>query len=186
MFMMKLDQERFSLSDFVIDKLNGPGPANDFQTLLSLDQPVFLRKPQVGFYMAKQEYSAKKEDCKRKREEIAVKAAPAYLAVEEARKNVELSELSLVTVEEGKRLLGIVKAGTLAYGHVDVPAMGRRFTGGISGVVPAVNAGSRTSLVKIDLNDPSLKPGLYGEVPMPGGGKREAVLVPKGAVVEKG
>ncbi|OPX92810.1 MAG: Multidrug resistance protein MdtE precursor [Syntrophorhabdus sp. PtaB.Bin006] len=82
-----------------------------------------------------------------------------------------------------ERLSGIVKAGTPVY--VDVAAMGRRLTGNITEVVPAVNPASRTFLVKIDLNDPSLKPGLYGKVLIPEG-KREALLVPKVAIAEKG
>ncbi|OPY68823.1 MAG: Multidrug resistance protein MdtA precursor [Syntrophorhabdus sp. PtaU1.Bin050] len=82
-----------------------------------------------------------------------------------------------------ERLSGIVKAGTPA--HVDVAAMGRRLTGNIAEVIPAVNPASRTFLVKIDLNDPSLKPGLYGKVLIPED-KKEVLLVPKGAIAEKG
>jgi multidrug efflux pump subunit AcrA (membrane-fusion protein) len=48
-----------------------------------------------------------------------------------------------------------------------------------------VNPASRTCLVKIDLNDPSLKPGLYGKVLIPED-KKEVLLVPKGAIAEKG
>ncbi|OPY77345.1 MAG: Efflux pump periplasmic linker BepF [Syntrophorhabdus sp. PtaU1.Bin153] len=82
-----------------------------------------------------------------------------------------------------ERLLGILKAGTAVY--VDVAAMGRRLAGSISEIVPVVNPGSRTFLVKIDISDPLLKPGLYGKVFIPEG-RRETLLVPKGAVVEKG
>jgi len=82
-----------------------------------------------------------------------------------------------------ERLSGIVKAGPPA--HVDVAAMGRRLTGNIAEVIPAMNPASRTFLVKIDLNDPSLKPGLYGKVLIPED-KKEVLLVPKGAIAEKG
>jgi len=103
-FMMKLNQERFSSSDFAIDKLNDPGPANDFQTLLSLDQPIFLRKAQVGFRMAKQEYAAKKEDYKRKREEIVVKVAQAYLRILTARAYAGVAQKSVDDAKEHSRV----------------------------------------------------------------------------------
>lgn len=103
-FMMKLNQERFSSSDFAMDKLNDPGPFNDFQTLLSLDQPIFLRKAQVGFRMAKQEYAAKKEDYTRKKEEIAVKVAQAYLRILTARSYVGVALRSVDDAKEHGRV----------------------------------------------------------------------------------
>ncbi|OPY77344.1 MAG: Outer membrane protein TolC precursor [Syntrophorhabdus sp. PtaU1.Bin153] len=103
-FMMKLNQERFSSSDFAIDRLNSPGPANDFQTLLSLDQPIFLRKAQVGFRMAKQEYAAKKDDYERKKEEIVLKVAQAYLRILTARAYVGVAQKSVDDAKEHRRV----------------------------------------------------------------------------------
>ncbi|OPX92809.1 MAG: Outer membrane protein TolC precursor [Syntrophorhabdus sp. PtaB.Bin006] len=115
-FMMKLNQERFSSSDFAIDKLNNPGPASDFQTLLSLDQPIFLRKAQVGFRMAKQEYAAKKEDYKRKREEIVVKVAQAYLRILTARAYIGVAQKSIDDAKEHSRVAELrYKAGLGLY-----------------------------------------------------------------------
>lgn len=82
-----------------------------------------------------------------------------------------------------ERLSGSLRTGTPAY--VDVAVTGRRLTGNISEIVPAVNPVSRTFLVKIDIDDQLLKPGLYGKVFIPEG-TRETLLVPRVAIVEKG
>jgi membrane fusion protein, multidrug efflux system len=62
----------------------------------------------------------------------------------------------------------------------------RHVQGRVSEIVPVVDATSRTGIVKIDLpNMQSLRSGLFGRASF-GGGEREALLIPKSAVVERG
>jgi len=103
-FMMKLNQERFAQSDFAVDKLNKPAPINDFQTLVSLEQPLFARKAQIGLTMAKQEYAAKKEDFLRKKEEIALRVSQAYLKILTTRECVSVARKALEDAREHARI----------------------------------------------------------------------------------
>lgn len=70
---------------------------------------------------------------------------------------------------------------------VNVPALGdRRFDGTIAEVVPAVDAATRTFLVKLDLPaDPLLRSGLYAKAYFRGG-PRSALRVPRAAVLTRG
>ncbi len=78
--MSKLNQERFTQADFDITSLNHPGPVTDLQTMVTVDQAIFVGKALVGLDMARKEYAAKGEDFGRKREETALKVAQTYLA----------------------------------------------------------------------------------------------------------
>lgn len=70
---------------------------------------------------------------------------------------------------------------------VRVPSIeGRSFSGKVAEVVPAADPATRTVLVKIDLEpDSSLRPGLFAEAELPSG-SREALRVPRSAVVQRG
>ncbi len=80
-FSAKLNQERFEQADFAISSLNDPAPINDFQTQFSISQPLLVRREVLGLSIAKEEYTAKSDEYKRKREEVALKVIRAYLAV---------------------------------------------------------------------------------------------------------
>lgn len=103
-FMAKLNQERFTPEDFAISSLNDPDSINDFQTSLSFEQPVYVRKAQIGLKMAKEEYSAKKEDLERKKEEAAFSIARTYLMVNTAAGFVTVSEQAVKDAKEHLRL----------------------------------------------------------------------------------
>ena len=103
-FMAKLNQERFTSSDFAINSLNNPNPVNDFRTSLSFEQPIFARKANIGLKMAKTEYSAQNEDYVRKKEEIAVKVVRAYLAVLTAKEFAGIAEKALEDSREHLRI----------------------------------------------------------------------------------
>ena len=68
-FMAKLNQERFTAADFAVNSLNHPAPVTDLQSMVTLDQPIFVGKALVGLTMARKEYAAKGEDYRRKKEE---------------------------------------------------------------------------------------------------------------------
>lgn len=57
--------------------------------------------------------------------------------------------------------------------------------GTVAEVVPAVDPSARSFLIKITLTDPGLQSGLFAKVKIPVGTK-EAILVPRSAVVDKG
>ena len=57
--------------------------------------------------------------------------------------------------------------------------------GRITEVIPAIDPMSRTFLAKIAVKGRSLRTGLYAKVRIPVG-KKEAIVVPEGAIVEKG
>ena len=61
----------------------------------------------------------------------------------------------------------------------------QRIPGTIAEIVPAIDPASRSFLIKIPVKGPGIKSGLYCRVQIPEG-KKEAILVPKKAVVERG
>ncbi len=81
-----------------------------------------------------------------------------------------------------ERLLGKVRAGMPVS---IVPAGGRRVAGTVGEVVPAVDPATRSFLVKAYLKEPSLRSGLSVKIAIPEG-KKQALLVPAKALVEKG
>ncbi|MCL4537550.1 MAG: efflux RND transporter periplasmic adaptor subunit [Nitrospirae bacterium] len=113
-------------------------------------------------------------------------------------KKIELGSMAvpgipILTVEDNsyfrieanvdERLSGKLKIGMPV--DVIIDSIGQQAKGRITEIIPAVDPMSRTFLIKIDLKMPSLKTGLYGKVLIPEG-KREAILVPQKAIVEKG
>lgn len=89
--------------------------------------------------------------------------------------NVEIS------ADEG--LSGKLKTGMAV--DVLIDALGKKISGRISEIVPSIDPMSRTFLVKIGVQTEGLKGGLYAKVRIPAG-KKEALLVPAGSIVEKG
>ncbi|HBC89403.1 MAG TPA: hypothetical protein DCZ94_20880, partial [Lentisphaeria bacterium] len=47
-FMTKLSQQRIALADFAPENLNHPSAVNDFQTAITLEQPLYVRKANIG------------------------------------------------------------------------------------------------------------------------------------------
>ncbi len=103
-FMAKLNQERFAQSDFAITSLNNPKPINDFQTSLSFEQPLFVRKANIGLDISKNEFSAKGEEFIRKKEEIAFRVVQTYLMVHTAKEYVKIAEKAVEDAKEHLRI----------------------------------------------------------------------------------
>jgi RND family efflux transporter MFP subunit len=82
-----------------------------------------------------------------------------------------------------ERLSGKIKTGMSV--EVMIEAIGQRTSGKISEIVPAVDPMSRTFVIKADIKGAGLRTGLYGKVFIPQG-KKEAILIPQKAVIEKG
>lgn len=103
-FSSKLNQGQFSASDFAVNSLNSPSPANDFQTLLTIEQPLFVGKDFLGLDLAKKELSAKKADYQRKKEEIALKVVQTYLQALTAREILGVSQRAVEDNREHWRI----------------------------------------------------------------------------------
>lgn len=88
-----------------------------------------------------------------------------------------------VTIDESD--VRLVRVGQSA--PVSIDALGSaEITGKVAQIVPAVDPGSRSFLVKIELpKDAHLRSGLFGRAEFPRG-ERSALLIPRAAVVERG
>ncbi len=118
-FMSKLNQERFGMEDFQIPSLNNPKAINDFQTTLSFEQPLFVRKANIGLDMSKREFKAKDEEFKRKKEEITLKVAKAYLMIMTAKEYLKVSGKAIEDAAEHLRIAEAKnKAGLGLYSDV--------------------------------------------------------------------
>lgn len=103
-FSSKLNQERFAQSDFAIQNLNNPDAISDYQTSVSVEQPLYVRKANVGLKMAREEYSASLVDLTRKKEEVAFNIVKTYLMVETAGEFVEVARKGVEDASEHLRL----------------------------------------------------------------------------------
>jgi len=118
-FMSKLNQERFGMEDFQIPSLNNPAAINDFQTTLSFEQPVFVRKARIGLDMSEIEFRARDEEFKRKKEDITLKVARAYLMIMTAKEYLKVSEKAIEDATEHLRIAEVrSKAGLGLYSDV--------------------------------------------------------------------
>lgn len=103
-FMTKLNQQRIESADFAPESLNHPAAVNDFQTSLTLEQPLFVKKAGIGLEMSKTEASASGEALQRKKEEVAFKVVQYYLMVSTTGAYVQVAEKSLEDAKEHQRL----------------------------------------------------------------------------------
>lgn len=103
-FTMKLLQERFTQEDFAVASLNDPGQTENFQTVFSVEQPLYVREAHLGLDIAKKEYSARVEDLERKRQAVALQAVEAYLSAQAARGFVEAAEKGAEDAREHLRI----------------------------------------------------------------------------------
>ena len=103
-FMMKLNQQRFTQEDFVLNSLNSPSPITDYQTMFSFEQPLFAMSSYMDLNVARLRYSAKSEEFKRKMEEIAFRTAQAYLRVRTAKAYGEVAAKAIEDAREHVRI----------------------------------------------------------------------------------
>ena len=81
-----------------------PAAISDFQTALSFEQPLFVRKAAIGLEMSKREADASRESLLRKNEEIAFKVVQSYLRVGTAAEYVRVAERAIADAREHQRL----------------------------------------------------------------------------------
>lgn len=68
---------------------------------------------------------------------------------------------------------------------VSIEALNREMSGKVAEVLPAIDPQSRSFTAKVSVSGPGLRSGLYAKVRIPKG-KRELLLAPRPAIVEKG
>lgn len=103
-FMSKLNQERFTQEDFMINSLNDPADISDFQTSFSIEQPLFVPGVYAGINMAGRELEAKQAEYQRKKEEIVLGVIKTFHAVLTSKKYVSAAGKGVEDAQEHKRL----------------------------------------------------------------------------------
>jgi RND family efflux transporter MFP subunit len=86
-----------------------------------------------------------------------------------------------VTIDES--LSGKLRTGMSVL--VSIEAIDRQIPGKIKEILPVVDSLSRSFIVKVSLSGAGLRSGLYARVKIPSG-KKEVLLAPQSAIVEKG
>ncbi len=103
-FSLKLLQERFTTSDFAISSLNNPDPINDFQTYISIEQPLFSRKASIAVDISRDELKARDKEFLRKKEEVVFDVVKTYLLTRSAAEFVRVAKRSIDDAKEHKRI----------------------------------------------------------------------------------
>ncbi len=118
-FMAKLNQERFSQSDFMIDAINNPDAINDFQTTLSFKQPVFVPRLIEGIKISKKSVESSSLKLKHIKEKVTRDVMKSYLGVLIAKEYVEVAKKAINDRKEHKRLAEVrYKTGLGLYSDV--------------------------------------------------------------------
>ncbi len=103
-FMSKLNQARIETQDFNPDTLNNPDAINDYQSSITIEQPIVAKKALIGLDMSRTESKAKDEEVRRKQEEIAFQVVKACLNVLTAKEYVRVAMLGVVDAQEHLRV----------------------------------------------------------------------------------
>lgn len=118
-FMAKLNQERFSQEDFLINRLNNPDDISDFQTSLSFEQPVVVPGLYIGLGISRNELKAKDEGYIRKKEEIVLHLVRTFLGIQTAKEYLKTAQKGIEDALEHKRIASLrYDLGTGLYSDV--------------------------------------------------------------------
>jgi outer membrane protein TolC len=109
-FMMKLDQGRFSQNDFLINSLNHPSSTSDFRTAFTLEQPIFDPGISYGTALAEKEAEEQGLAFDRRREDVAFAVFTSYLEVQRARAMLSATEEAVRDAKEHRRLARVRNA----------------------------------------------------------------------------
>ncbi len=114
-FGSKLNQRRFTASDFAIDSLNNPSPINDYNFRVQVIQPLFNGgKELVGLRRAKLSHETAKMSFDRARMETVYEVVQAYWGVALAGEYKKVAETAMKsTVEHLKLAEALYKQGML-------------------------------------------------------------------------
>lgn len=103
-FMMKLDQGRFTQNDFLISRLNDPDATTDFRTALVAEMPLFDLSLGALRRMALHREEESSARLALRREDVALELAAAYLEAEKARGHLQAARSAVEQAREHLRL----------------------------------------------------------------------------------
>ncbi|HEY6874060.1 MAG TPA: TolC family protein [Geobacteraceae bacterium] len=103
-FMMKLNEGRFSPDDFMIDRLNHPAHYNDFQTAFTIEQPLFDVSIGRGAELSEKEDAAQGFILERRRQDVGFGVYQACLGVQKAKSFLGVAEQAAADAREHERL----------------------------------------------------------------------------------
>jgi outer membrane protein len=106
-FMDRLNQERITQQDFNPDLLNHPDAIGDYQTSVTIEQPVFIRKAFISLDISKKEALAKDDELKRKREEVAFQVFRACLMIISAKEYIKAVQQGVDDAKEHLRVANL-------------------------------------------------------------------------------
>lgn len=103
-FMMKLDEGRFTQNDFAVGNLNHPAAHGDFRTTLTLDQPLFDAGIFTGGEIAGKVEESSTLALERRRQEVAFMVYCACLEVQKAKGYLQAAQHGVLDAREHERL----------------------------------------------------------------------------------
>jgi len=103
-FMSRLNQARIVQQDFNPSSLNHPDPISDFQSSLTLEQPLFMKKALVGLDISKTEAQARNAELGRRREDVAYQVVRACLTIVSAREFLRAADQGVEDAREHHRV----------------------------------------------------------------------------------
>lgn len=111
-FSTKINQGNFTPADLqgAPATFNNPDPIGDFQTSITLTQPIYSRRAVLGVAMARAEAGAVDLDRDRRREEVAHQVLQSWLASRAAEAYLETAVRAEDDAAEHLRLAGVAEA----------------------------------------------------------------------------
>lgn len=103
-FMMKLNQGRFTQDDFAIASLNNPAASTDFTSLFYLEQPLFDPGVKYARTVSVQERERRDLLLDQEREDVAFAVFRAYIQVRTAMATVAAAEQEIADTTENLRV----------------------------------------------------------------------------------
>ena len=103
-FMMKLDEGRFTQNDFAIGNLNHPATHGDFRTTLTLDQPLFDPGIITGAELAGKDEKISGLALEKRRQDVAYMVYCACLDLQKAKGFLKAAEQGVTDAREHQRL----------------------------------------------------------------------------------
>jgi outer membrane protein TolC len=103
-FMMKLDEGRFSQNDLSIGNLNHPATHGDFRTTLTLDQPLFDPGIITGAELAGKDEKISGLALEKRRQDVAYMVYCACLDLQKAKGYLKAAEQGVTDAREHERL----------------------------------------------------------------------------------
>ncbi len=105
-FSTKMNQTRFSMEDLIgaPETFNKPAPISNFQTLLSFEMPIYVRKAWIGLDVSSTEYRTKSYEYHKKRSEIVYEVLRLYTALRTAKGYLKVALQGVENTEEHLRI----------------------------------------------------------------------------------